>query len=205
MRGHVDQHERARVNDDAGLGTIRLDTDRAREHRVRVEPLAQHGEVIEPVEQRQHETRLGLDAPQRRVEAGGLGGDDQDVYFFFFLQLRARTHARVNVAKHNAMHRQPPLGDRLRGGLPRNDDHVDAARSEQAGDQPTHATGAEHRHCHAGAPAASRPIGIVHGGGHVSGSISTPGFIIPRGSTAAFPAPNASANGSGRWRSYQGR
>jgi hypothetical protein len=37
------------------------------------------------------------------------------------------------------------------------------------------------------------------------GSISTPGLRIPVGSTAAFAARSASANASGRWRSYQGR
>ena len=37
------------------------------------------------------------------------------------------------------------------------------------------------------------------------GSISTPGFRIPAGSTSRFAARSASANGSGRCRSYQGR
>src|SRR5688572_16946099 len=37
------------------------------------------------------------------------------------------------------------------------------------------------------------------------GSIRTPGFRMAAGSTAAFAARRAAANGSGRWRSYQGR
>src|SRR5215207_1595931 len=36
-------------------------------------------------------------------------------------------------------------------------------------------------------------------------STSTPGLRMPWGSTAAFAARSAAANGSGRWRSYQGR
>ena len=38
-----------------------------------------------------------------------------------------------------------------------------------------------------------------------TGSTSTPGLRIPAGSSAALAARSASANGSGRWRSYQGR
>ena len=37
------------------------------------------------------------------------------------------------------------------------------------------------------------------------GSISTPGFMIPRGSRVFFAAFSAAANRSGRCRSYQGR
>ena len=37
------------------------------------------------------------------------------------------------------------------------------------------------------------------------GSTRTPGLRMPAGSTAAFAARSASANGAGRWRSYQGR
>ena len=37
------------------------------------------------------------------------------------------------------------------------------------------------------------------------GSIKAPGFSSPAGSTAAFAARSAAANGSGRWRSYQAR
>ena len=36
------------------------------------------------------------------------------------------------------------------------------------------------------------------------GSIRTPGFRMPAGSTADFAARSAAAKGSGRWRSYQG-
>ena len=39
----------------------------------------------------------------------------------------------------------------------------------------------------------------------VRGPTRTPGFSTPAGSTARFAARRASANGSGRWRSYQGR
>src|SRR5438128_185084 len=37
------------------------------------------------------------------------------------------------------------------------------------------------------------------------GSMSTPGFRMPRGSSAAFAAPRAAAKPAGRSRSYQGR
>ena len=39
--GHVDAQERARVDDDARLGPVGLDADRAGDHRVRAEALAQ--------------------------------------------------------------------------------------------------------------------------------------------------------------------
>ena len=55
--GHVHEQERARVHDHARLGSVGLDADRAREHRCGREALAQHGHVVEAVEQRQHELR----------------------------------------------------------------------------------------------------------------------------------------------------
>ena len=55
---------------------------------------------------------------------------------------------------------------------------------------------------------AERDAGGMHAclGHHAgAGSIRTPGLSRPRGSTAAFAPRRAAANGSGRWRSYQGR
>src|SRR5206468_1508707 len=55
---------------------------------------------------------------------------------------------------------------------------------------------------------AQGDAGGMHAGlGHHAGagSIRTPGLSRPRGSTAAFAPRSAAANGSGRWRSYQGR
>ena len=37
------------------------------------------------------------------------------------------------------------------------------------------------------------------------GSMSTPGFMMPRGSSALFAAFSAAAKSGGRWRSYHGR
>jgi len=58
----------------------------------------------------------------------------------------------------------------------------------------------------AGAPKDFHPRGIgLYRSPDGSGSTRTPGFRMPAGSTAAFAARSASANGSGRWRSYHGR
>ena len=53
------------MHDDARLRPVGLDADRPREHGRRVEALAQQRDVVEPVEQRQHERRLALDPLQR--------------------------------------------------------------------------------------------------------------------------------------------
>ncbi len=54
-------------------------------------------EVVEPVEQRQHDARLDRDALQRARQAGGLGRDDQRVDRL--LQSRERARARDEVAE----------------------------------------------------------------------------------------------------------
>ena len=168
-----------------GCGPVGLDADRAGEHRVGAEALAQHGDVIEPVEQRQHQLRLRRDPLQRGLQPGGLGGDDQHVDRLLAGARRARGWA-TNSPKLTLSTRRPrseitaAVASRATTttGVP--------ARSSSARDQPAHAAGAEHRDLHG------------------SGSISTPGFMIPRGSTAAFAPRSAAANGSGRWRSYHG-
>ncbi len=83
------------------------------------------------------------------------------------------------LTEADAVDSQPALGDRLRGRLPGHDDHGRAGPLKQSRDQPTHAAGAEHRDA------------------HDNGSISTPGFIIPRGSTAAFAPRSACGEGLG--------
>src|SRR5205823_9820261 len=72
------------------------------------------------------------------------------------------------------------------GVLTRDDRHVVPRARERAREQPAYATRPEDRD----------PL---------HGSISTPGLSSPAGSTAALAARSASANGSGRWRSYHGR
>ena len=55
---HLHAQELARVHHHARLGAIGLDADRARHDRALAEALAQHGDVVQAVEQRQHEPRL---------------------------------------------------------------------------------------------------------------------------------------------------
>ena len=76
---HADEQERARVHDDPGLRPVRLDPDRAGQHGVGGEAPPQHREVVEPVEQRQHERGLDLDPVERLLESQRLGRDEQRV------------------------------------------------------------------------------------------------------------------------------
>ena len=183
--GHVDEQEGARVDDHARLWPVGLDADAARHHRVGGEALAQHCDMVEPVEQRQHELWLGRNSPQRRRHPGGLGGHDQHVHRL----LQPINGARMSseLAEGHAAHAQPARDDRRSGRLSGHDDDVGARAVEHGREQPAHPAGAED--CDV----------------HESGSMSTPGFMMPAGSTAAFAPRRACANGSGRCTSYHGR
>ena len=67
------------MHDDAGLGTVGLDADHAGEHGIGAEALAQHGDVVEAVQQRQHQRRLRPTRSSADSSPDGLGGDDQRV------------------------------------------------------------------------------------------------------------------------------
>ncbi len=117
--GHFDQQERARVDDDARLGTVGLDADRAGEHACGAEALAQQRDVVEAVQQRQHDRRPAGDPLQRILQAGGLRRDEQRVDRL--AQLRRRTRLRDEIAERDAVDAQPALGDQRRRRLARDD------------------------------------------------------------------------------------
>src|SRR6185437_13404241 len=121
---------------------------------------------------------------ERLLKADRLGGDDQHVDGL--VQLGDRARSRDEVPEADALERDSPCLDHLRGLLARDDHHLVAVLVERRGEQAADASRAEHGDPHA--PAFS----------------STPGFITPDGSTAAFAPRSAAANGSGRWRSYHG-
>ena len=90
-----------------------------------------------------------------------------------------RARAGDELAEAHALHAQAALGDHRGGRLARDDHDLGARPLEHAGQQPAHPAGAE------------------HGDSHGSGSISTPGFMMPAGSTAALAPRSAAANGVG--------
>ena len=105
VTGHLDQEKRARVHHHAGLGAIGLDADRPREHGIVTEALAQNGDVVEAVQQRQHQPGLRHDALQRRLQPGGLRGDDQHVHRL--LQASNRARMGDELAEADAVNAQP--------------------------------------------------------------------------------------------------
>ncbi len=166
------------MHDDARPRPVGLDADRAREHRSGGEALAQHGDVVEPVEQRQHDARLDRDALQGARQPAGLRGDEQRVDRL--LQSRERARARHEVAERHALDAQALARDHRCGALARDHDDLAAVPLEHAREQAADSSGPE------------------DGDPHALGSISTPGFMIPAGSTASFAPRSAAANGSGR-------
>ena len=159
------------MNHDAGLGPVGLDADRAGEHGVGAEALAQHGEVVEPVQQRQHQ--LGSTA-MRSSAACSPAALVATISASTGSSRRATARGwATNSPKLTLSTRRPRSEISCGGRLPGHDDHRRARPLEHAREQSAHAAGAEHRDLHG------------------SGSISTPGFIIPRGSTAAFAPRSA--------------
>ena len=154
----------------------------------RTEALAQQRHVVEAVEQRHDERRRArVDPRERLLQRRRLRRDDQHV---------------------------DRLGQLRDGGGPGREvaegDALDArSRRARSARRSTRARRPSRRRARARSAAASRPptppgprIAIVT---RHARSISTPGFSMPAGSTAAFAPRSAAANGSGRWRSYQGR
>ena len=139
---------------------------------------------VQPVQQREHESRLTADALERASHAGCLGRDDQHVGRL--AQALERPRVGDKIPEGHAAHPEPPFGDDLHGARPREDHHVLTCAVERAPDQ------------------ASNPARSQHRNVHRSGSMSTPGFITPAGSTASFAPRTAPAKMSGRCWSYQG-
>ena len=99
--------------------------------------------MVEPVEERDDEARLGVDALQRSGECRGLGRDDQHVDGVLEALDRAGTDAEV--AQADALYAQPVALDRGRGGFPRDDGHGRARACEGCGQEAAHAARAEDR------------------------------------------------------------
>ena len=136
VRAQLDPQERARLLDDAGRDPRRLDPDR-RGHDVR-EPLAQPWDVLEAVEQRDHDAGLRLDALDSVGEARGLGGDEEHVDGL--VEPARRTHRGGPIAEDDAA--QPDLLDRRAA----DDERV----RQHGGQQPADAAWSKHGNVHRG-------------------------------------------------------
>ena len=172
---HADQQERARVDDDARLGPVGLDADRARQHGVGGEAPPQHREVVEAVEQRQHERGLDLDPLERLLEARAPWSRRA-------ARRPARSGSRPRAGRTCSSPNLTLLTAMPRAAITSavdscgDDDHLVAVAVERRREQPSDAARAEHRDLH--------------------GS-STPGFSTPAGSTRRFAARSAAGEGLG--------
>ena len=110
--------------------------------------------MVEPVEQRQHDRRLDRDALQRRLEAGGLGGDDQRVDRL--AQARERARARDEVAERDALNVALRARDHRGGGLAGDHHHVGPHARERACEQAADAARTEHGDVHVHPPCLRR-------------------------------------------------
>ncbi len=191
-------------HDHPGRGALGADADRRRDG-ARPEALAQHRDVVDPVEQRHHEPRRAADPRQRGLQRGGLGGDHQHVDVV--VQARGDRGRDDELAQADAGQpqaapwRSPPPSPRARRpSWPR--PHGPARRR---GTRRRRRVRAPPRAPYGAEPTSGRPLVTPSTSSGSNASTSTPGLRIPAGSTAALAACSASANGSGRWRSYQGR
>ena len=183
----LDEQERARVDDDAGLGPVGLDADRAGEHRAR-----------------RRSARAARARWSRPLSSGSTSGGST------LRSARARPRARRPWWRRSA--RRPArrsCGDRARAGDEVAEQHAVDAQSALADRRGRRLPGDdERRRCRRARarPRAGRPRRRDRARrSSWQGIDQHAGFIIPRGSTAAFAPRSAAANGSGRWRSYQGR
>src|SRR5262249_17163545 len=133
-------------------------------------------------EQRQHEPWRRRYPLQSRRQPGGLGGDDERVHRL--VPAREDTRGGGKLTQGGAAPAPAFLRDRPPPPLSCHAHHPPAPPGHRARPQPAHAAGPEHT------------------GAHRAGSISTPGFMMPSGSTAALAPRKAAANGAGRCCSY---
>ncbi len=117
-------------------------------------------------------------ASASRLSGAGLGRNEQRVDRL--LQSRQRARACHEVAERHALYMQALARDHRRGALARDHHDVTTIALEQPREQAAHSSGPE------------------DGDPHALGSISTPGFMMPAGSTASFAPRSAAANGCGR-------
>ena len=123
-------------------GPTRSDSTRIeRRHGAVAEALAQHGEVVEAVEQRDDELGLDLDPLQRRAERGRLGGDEQRVHGL--VEAARDVRAGGEVAQAHAAHAQALARDRLRGLVARDHGDRHARARQRAAHEPADAAGTE--------------------------------------------------------------
>src|ERR1700704_5281255 len=144
--------------------------------------------MIETVEQRQDQRGRSGDAPQGIIEPDRLGSHNEHINRL--LQTADRAGMGDKLAKAHTADAQPDVIDDSRGGVPGDDGDGHTGTVERGRDESPDAPGSKH---------GDR---WIH---DVCGSTSTPGFMMPCGSTAALAPRRAAAKGSGRWRSYQGR
>ncbi len=171
---HLDEQERARVHDDAGLGRSASTRIEPASTRLGREALAQHGDVVEAVEQRQHERRL-----RRAIRSSAASSPAAFVATISAStgssQPRDRARARDELAELDALDAHAALGDRPRPSTrARRPSRPSPARASAPASRPPTPPGPRIGHPRCGAAVA----GLA--------SISTPGFMIACGSSAAF-------------------
>ena len=141
VAGELDPHGWAGLHDHAGLGSVGLDPDRPCGDRVVAETVAQALHVIEPVEHRDDELRLGLDPLERGVQPVRLGRDDE--HAGRRAEGRARIRVRGELAEQHAGQPDPVGADPLGGRLARDDLHLFARVGERGGQKAADSTGPE--------------------------------------------------------------
>lgn len=139
----VDPQKRAGVDDDPGLRAIGLDADRASEHGIGREPASQHLEMVEPVEQRQHERRLDADALERLLEPGRLRGDDEGVDGD--VEGACDRDPRNELPETHAAEMQPVALYEARSRVACDHAHAGAGLVQRCGEQAADPAGAEDR------------------------------------------------------------
>ena len=145
--GEVDEEKRRELADVGRRGALGLDADRPRDD-VRV-ALAQEGDMVDAVEERDHD---GLTHPLRwregecGLQRRRLRRDPEDVDGA--IELRRGRHFDLEVAEHDALDEQPAAvaRERLR---PHDQDDVGARTRERAADQAADPADAEDRMSHA--------------------------------------------------------
>ncbi len=131
--GEIDPEKRARVDDPPWFGAVGLDPDCPGDHALGWKMASQPFDVIESVEQRDDQARRRTHAFERRVQADGLGRDDEHVDWL--VEGRRRRRAGVEVAEKHALHMQPVAVDELGAPFPGHHRDVPAGPRQRPGEE----------------------------------------------------------------------
>ena len=179
------------MHDDPRLGAVGLDTNRTGDHAAGGEATPKDRKVVEAVQLRQDQRRLGRDPLEGRLEPDALRGDDQRVGRL--IQARHGERPADEVPEGDARDLDPPLGDQGGRGLGGHDRHLVARALEDASEQSADAAGTEHGDPHRG---GLQEYTGVHDPGRVEACLGGPqGAREQLRSLAFIPGPVIAADG----------